>query len=92
MYDMKVIDAEIVGMYGETIRVEVSANKSAKISQSIDKLILYEKRFGLSKIKHGAAKDRVIKSKNDLMEIAINASSKGHRFVGKSCQEDVVHC
>ena len=86
MYDMKVINAEIVGRYGGTIRVEVSANKSAKVSQSIDKLILYEKRFGLFESKTWRDfKDRVIKSKNDLMEIAINVSNKGQRFVGKSC-------
>ena len=69
MYDMKVIDAEIVDRYGGTIRVEVSADKSAKISQSIDKLISYERRFGLFENKTwNSFKNRVIKSKNDLME------------------------
>jgi len=86
MYDMKVVDAEIVDRYGGTIRVAVSMDKNSKVANSIAKLLEYEQSFGLfEKSVWDKFRENTIKSKNDLMEIALNASQKGERFVGKSC-------
>jgi 2-polyprenyl-3-methyl-5-hydroxy-6-metoxy-1,4-benzoquinol methylase len=86
MYGMKVIEAEVVDRYGGTIRVAVSMDKNAQVSNSINKLLSYEKSFGLFEDDVWEKfRQNTIKSKNDLMEIAINAANRGERFVGKSC-------
>ena len=86
MYGMKIIDAEIVERYGGTIRVAVSKNNQAKTANSVSKFLSYEEAYGLFDNKVWEDfKNNTIKAKNDLLELAISASEKGQRFVGKSC-------
>ena len=86
LYDMKVIDAEVVDRYGGTIRVTVEKNDKLKISKNVKNLISLEKKFGLFEENvWNKFKSNIIKTKYDLLEIALDASNKRQRFVGKSC-------
>ena len=86
LYDLKVVDAEVVDRYGGTIRVTVSKNIDHEISQNVEKLIKQENDFGLfDQNVWKKFKSKILQTKYNLFEIALNASNKGHRFVGKSC-------
>ena len=86
LYNMKVIDAEVVDRYGGTIRVTVSNELTHPISDNVDKFLELEKKSGLFEEKIWEKfKNNVEKTKNDMIELALNAKSKGYRFVGKSC-------
>jgi len=86
LYNFTVVDAEIVERYGGTLRVTVAKGKNKAVSNSINKLINFEKGFGL--FDNSAWKNftkNVYKARNDLLELAISAHDKNQRFVGKSC-------
>ena len=86
LYNMKVVDAEVVDRYGGTIRVTVSNELSHSVSSNVNKFLELEKKSGLFEEKIWTQfKNNVEKTKNDMIELALNAKSKGQRFVGKSC-------
>ena len=86
LYNMKVIDAEIVERYGGTLRATVSKDEKSKVSNSVDNLLSYEKSFGLFE-NHVWDNFRSMahKVKNDFLRVALSAAENGERFVGKSC-------
>ena len=86
LYDFTVIDAEIVERYGGSIRVTVAKGKGGKVSDSVNRILSYEKSFGLFE-NHvwERFRNEAFKAKNDLLELALSAAAKGQRFVGKSC-------
>ena len=83
---MKIINAELVERYGGTIRVTVTKNLNIKPSVKIQELLDLEEKNGIFEEKiWNDFKLNVLKTKNDLMQIALDANNKGQRFVGKSC-------
>tara|TARA_B110000438_G_scaffold289492_1_gene324126 strand:- start:383 stop:1642 length:1260 start_codon:yes stop_codon:yes gene_type:complete len=86
LYDMTVIDAEVVDRYGGTIRVTVANSNDCKISNNVEKYLELEKQSGLfDQTTWNKFRNNVEKTKFDLLNLALNAKSKGQRFVGKSC-------
>ena len=86
MYDMNIIDAEVVDRYGGTIRVTASKDNSIKVSSNVKKFLDLEKKSGLFDEKIWIKfRKNIEKTKNDLLNLAIDASNNGKKFVGKSC-------
>jgi len=86
LYQMKVIDAEVVDRYGGTLRVVVSKNMNLESSQNVKNYLILENERGLlNKPIWSSFAKNVIKTKNQLMELALDAANKNLRFVGKSC-------
>lgn len=86
LYEMKVINAELVERYGGTISVTVTKNLKLKSSKNVNDLLELEHKHGIfNKKLWNDFKLNVVNTKNDLMQIALDAYNKGERFVGKSC-------
>ena len=86
LYGMNVINVELVERYGGTIRVTVSKNLNLKPSKNVMNFLDWEIKQGIFEDKlWNDFKFNVLKTKNDLMQIALDANNKGQRFVGKSC-------
>ena len=85
-YDMKVIDAEIVERYNGSIRVVVSNDISSKQNYKVQELIENEHKFGLFNDEVWTSfKNRVYKSKYDLLSLLLEIKSKNLRVVANSC-------
>ena len=86
LYNMTVIDAEIVERYNGSIRVVVANNLSKVPNESVKKLLKREKEYGLfdESVWQDFAKN-VYKSKNDLTTLLLDIKSKGQTVVGNSC-------
>ena len=85
-YDLSIIDAEIVGRYGGTIRVTVGKGKRQEENPSVRRILHEEENFGLySREVYEDFRRKSIEAKHKLVEIALEAASKGERFVGNSC-------
>ncbi len=87
MYDMKILDCEVVDRYGGSIRVIVSdKSNNFKVSNNVSNLLKFEKNFGLfdQKVWENFSLN-VKKTKEDLMNLALDAKENGKRLVGKSC-------
>lgn len=86
LYDMKVVDAEIVERYNGSIRVIVSNNKSISSSENVESIIQKEIDYGLFNAKvWDDFKNNVFKTKNDLISLLLEIKSKGQTVVGNSC-------
>ncbi len=86
LYDMKVVDAEIVERYNGSIRVVVSNNILIEQSSKVSDLIDNEYKFGLFDDKVWASfKSRVYKSKYDLLTLLLEIKSKNLNVVANSC-------
>ena len=86
LYNMKVIDAEIVERYNGSIRVVVSKNNSSNQSDNVKELLEYETKFGLFEEKVWKNfNENVHKSKSDLLNLLINLKKSGKKVVGNSC-------
>jgi len=86
LYNMSVVDAEVVDRYGGTIRVTVSNDLNHSISNNVSKFLDLEKQSGLFEENIWTKfRNNVERTKNDMLKLALNAKSKGQRFVGKSC-------
>lgn len=85
-YDFTVRDAQPVSRYGGSIRVFVARGRGQAVRSSVAALLAEEERFGLSHPEvYVAFRERVQKSKRDLLGLAWRAAEQGERFVGNSC-------
>ncbi len=85
-YKMKVIDAEVVERYNGSIRVVVSNDISKNQNPKVHELLEYEKKFGLfDDDVWKSFKDRVYKSKYDLLSLLLDIKSKNLNVVANSC-------
>ena len=86
LYDMKVIDAEIVDRYNGSIRVTVSNNKIDEPNQNVNDILQKEIEYGLfdSKI-WDEFRNNIFKTKNDLIKLLLEIKNKGQTVVGNSC-------
>ncbi len=86
MYGFTVIDAEVTDRYSGTIRVYAAKSNNAKVMPSVNELLNREKAFGIHDDQiYIDFKHRVMKSKLQLLELALTAKAKGLSFVGNSC-------
>ena len=86
MYNLYLFDAQIVTRYGGSIRCIVSKQEKQKTQRLLD-LIENEKIKLVDNCEetYSFFKQRVEKSKKDLMEILIELKSSGKKIVAKSC-------
>lgn len=86
LYEMKVIDAEIVDRYNGSIRVTVSNNIEEKSNQNVIDILQKEIEYGLfdSKV-WDKFRNNIFKTKNDLIKLLLEIKSKGQSVVGNSC-------
>ena len=86
LYEMKVIDAEIVDRYNGSIRVTVSNNIEEKSNQNVTDILQKEIEYGLfdSKV-WDEFRNNIFKTKNDLIKLLLEIKSQGQSVVGNSC-------
>jgi hypothetical protein len=85
-YDLTVVDANRVASYGGSIRVIVAKGRGRAPSPSLTALLQEEKRAGLYDSEtYVNFRRHVLRTKRDLYRLALEAESKGQRFVGNSC-------
>ena len=86
MYDMKVVDAEVVERYNGSIRVVVSNDKNKDQNKNINNLLNNELSYGLYEADvWNKFKENVYKSKNDLLQLLLKIKSSGKSVVANSC-------
>ncbi len=85
-YDFTVVDAEPVDRYGGSIRVVAAKGRGRVPSARVSAMLAEEEKFGLydASVYENFAR-RTRKAKQDLMALAVEAKSRGLRFVGNSC-------
>jgi C-methyltransferase C-terminal domain/Putative zinc binding domain/Methyltransferase domain len=85
-YDMEVFRVERVTRYGGSIRVFTARKGRRPIDSSVGDLLRTEQEFGLyDGGVYAAFRERVAKTRDDLISLAFKAKSDGASFVGKSC-------
>ena len=86
LYNMKIIDAEIVERYNGTIQVTVSKKNHIIQNKSVKLILDNEKDFGLfnENIWRKFSKD-VFKTKRDLRKVLEEIKNDGKSIVGNSC-------
>lgn len=86
MYGFTVIDAEVTERYSGTIRVYAQYAENASVKPSIQAILNREKAFGIDQAEtYERFRQRVEKSKMQLLELALEAKAKNLSFVGNSC-------
>lgn len=86
MYDLKVIDAEVVERYNGSIKVVVTKNKDIKEITDIKKLIQDELDFGLlEESKWDNFKNNILSSKKQLNSLLHDLKKQNKSVVGNSC-------
>jgi hypothetical protein len=85
-YDMEVFRVERVTRYGGSIRVFTARKGRRPIDSSVGDLLRTEQEFGLyDGGVYAAFRERVTKTRDDLISLAFKAKFDGASFVGKSC-------
>jgi hypothetical protein len=85
-YDMDVFHVERVTRYGGNIRVFTARRGRRPIRSSVGDLLRLEEKFGLyDSGVYAAFRDRVEKTRDDLLLLAYKAKTAGASFVGKAC-------
>jgi hypothetical protein len=85
-YDMEVFRVERVTRYAGSIRVFTARKGRRPIDPSVGNLLRTEQEFGLyDRAVYAAFRERVEKTRDDLVALAFKAKSAGAAFVGKSC-------
>ena len=86
LYNMKIIDAEIVERYNGTIQVTVSKKNHISQNKSVKLILNNEKDFGLfnEDVWRKFSKD-VFKTKSDLRKVLEDIKKDGKSIVGNSC-------
>ena len=86
LYNMSVIDADVVERYNGSIRVVVSKNNEIKPSSNVNTLISKELDLGLFESKiWDKFKNDVYQSKYDLLNTLLKIKKDGKSVVGNSC-------
>jgi len=85
-YNMEVFRVERVTRYAGSIRVFTARKGRRPIDASVGNLLRTEQEFGLyDRAVYAAFRERVEKTRDDLVALAFKAKSAGASFVGKSC-------
>lgn len=85
-YDMDVFDVRCVDRYGGNIRVSACHKGARPVLDSVGKQLAAEKAAGLFETgSYVRFRDRVNRSRDELMELAYRAKREGRSFVGNSC-------
>ena len=86
LYNMKIINAEIVERYNGTIQVTVSKNKNVTQDSSIKFILNNEKDFGLFKDDVWSKfKKNVLQTKNELRKVLNEIKKNKKNIVANSC-------
>jgi len=86
MYNLKVIDAEVVERYNGSIKVVVTKNKNIDEFIDIDKIIQDELDFGLlEESKWNNFQKSIIDSKKELISVLHDLKKQNKSIVGNSC-------
>ncbi len=86
MYDFTVVDAEVTERYSGTIRVYAVKSKEAKAAPRIQALLEREEAFGIDREEtYRLFRERIERSKLQLLGLALRAKEEGLSFVGNSC-------
>jgi len=85
-YNLTVVDANRVASYGGSLRVIVAKGRGHSPSPGLTALLQEEKEAGLYDSEtYVKFRRQVLRTKRDLYRLALEAESKGQRFVGNSC-------
>jgi hypothetical protein len=86
LYNLKVIDCEVLDRYNGSIKVVVSNNKKIKPNWSVAKTLRNEKKFGLTNKKMwDKFRINTKKSKEDLINLLYKLKKNNKTIVGNSC-------
>jgi len=86
MYNLKVVDTEVVERYNGSIKVVVTKNKNLAEFCNIEKIVKDELDFGiLDNNTWNNFRDKILKSKNQLSSLLKNLKQQGKNIVGNSC-------
>ena len=86
LYNLKIIDAEVVERYNGTIQVTVSKNIKNKQNKSVNRILNYEKEYGLFEDSVWSGfKKNVLKTKSDLRKVLIDLKINGKSLAANSC-------
>jgi len=86
MYNLKVIDCEVLERYNGSIRVVVSKNTKIKSSLNVVNTLNKEKKFGLNTKKvWDKFRDNTEQSKKDLINLLYKLKKNNKTIVGNSC-------
>jgi len=86
MYDLKVVDANVVERYNGSIRVAVTKNKNQKEFCDIKKIIKDELEFGiLEESTWSNFANKISRSKDQLLNTLIDLKKEGKSIAGNSC-------
>lgn len=86
MYDLKVIDTDVVERYNGSIKVTVTKNKKHSELSDISKIVKDEIDFGIldDNVWNNLNK-KIYQSKNQLVNLLIDIKKQGKTVVGNSC-------
>jgi hypothetical protein len=85
-YGMEVFHIERVSRYGGNIRAFTARKGTRPVDSTVAELLKREEAFGLYDGKvYAAFRDRVEKTRDDLLSLMFKAKSSGSSLVGKSC-------
>jgi C-methyltransferase C-terminal domain/Putative zinc binding domain/Methyltransferase domain len=85
-YGMEVYRVERVTRYGGNIRVFTNWKGRRAVESSVGELLREEERFGLyDGVVYSAFRQRVEKTRDDLLRLVYRAKLDGASFVGKAC-------
>ena len=85
-YSFTVTDVERGNRYGGNIRVYTTKGKDKKISPEVNKLLKFERDFGLGKLAtYTSFANRVKKARLEFMDFLIKTKKKNKSIVGNSC-------
>ena len=86
MYNLKLIDANVVERYNGSIRVVVTKNKSFKELVDINKILEEEKSFGILDDKvWDKFKNNIVNSKKNLLQVLTDLKKEGKTLAANSC-------
>ena len=86
LYNLKVIDCEVLDRYNGSIKVVVTNNKKIKRNSSVVKTLSDEKKFGLTNKKvWDKFEINTKKSKEDLLNLLYKLKKNNKTVVGNSC-------
>ena len=86
MYNLKVVDADVVERYNGSIRVVVTKNKDVEEFCNIQRIVQDELDFGiLEKSVWDKFSNNIVKSKIGLVNLLNDLKKQGKSIVGNSC-------
>lgn len=85
-YDFTVVDCRVVNRYAGSIRVYAVKGRDHKVGQKVVDMLKTEHDSGIYEKKtYDVFRERVFRSRDALLEIAVKARQQGQTFVANSC-------